>query len=295
MICLHPHCPMGHGAANWDLIVASPEAKVRPSDRLNLIIALSGCGPLGENIETIPTEIANSAPFKRILDLCPCLYAQVPDVASARGVVHLCEVTLGQRIDSNNVYDAFKIQHPTMPTIPFLYPPANPRAGGGDIMEALCSEVLSNHGVQHMELGPDNWPIWSSKSHLSLNSGRMNSLKLYGDILIPAAPHNILISVKSEAARERFVVSGNRLESVGFGFFNDPSEFWTVNRINLLKRWGFIAIYMPDDILQTLNQELHTKNRTNFAININGLPLYRPLNEFGPDMLRVAGEISCAL
>jgi hypothetical protein len=228
---------MGHGAPDWATVINSPAAKIRIGDRPQLLSALDSCGPLGSAIPAIPSGMIASAPFKRILDLCPCLYAQLPDAVSARGVVHLCEVTLGRIIDSASVYDAFKIQHPGMPAHPFLHPPANSGAGGGDIMEALCCEVLCNHGVPHMEIGADNWPVWSSKSHISLNSGRMNSLKLYGDILIPSAPHNILISVKSEAARERFVVSGNRLESVGFGFFNDPGEFWTVNRINLLKRW----------------------------------------------------------
>jgi len=218
MKCLHPHCPMGHGAPDWDSVVNSPAAKIRTGDRQRLVTALRDCGPLGTVIGTIPSNITASAQFKRLLNLCPCLYAQIPDVSSARGVVHLCEITLGEKIDSTNVYDAFKVQHPTVPMHPFLYPPAKSGAGGGDIMESLCCEVLCNHGVQHMELGTDNWPVWSSKSHLSLNSGPMNPLKLYGDILIPAAPHNILISVKSEAARERFVVSGNRLESVGFGF-----------------------------------------------------------------------------
>lgn len=159
-------------------------------------------------------------------------------------------------------------------------------------MEALCSEVLTNHGVPHMEVGHDGWPAWVSNSHVSLNGGKLKDLKLYGDILVPAAPHNILISVKSEAARERFVVSGNRLESVGFGFFNDASEFWTTSRMNLLKRWGFSAVYMPKKTLDEIQHHLIEKGTTTHAININGRPLYRDLIQFGDDIASVAGKMS---
>jgi hypothetical protein len=159
-------------------------------------------------------------------------------------------------------------------------------------MEALCSEVLTNHGIPHMAKTASGWPVWDSSSHVSLNTGKMRRLKLYGDILVPCAPHNLLISVKSEKARERFVVSGNRLESVGFGFFDDPSEFWTSSRMNLLKRWGFVAIYMPTDTLAAINAHLAAKRTTSHATNINGEPLYRDLAEFGPHIAKVAGKIS---
>lgn len=162
-------------------------------------------------------------------------------------------------------------------------------------MEALCGEVLSNHGVPHMSLDGEGWPEWASVSHVSLNKGKFSDLKLYGDFLIPSAPHNLLISVKSEAARERLIVSGNRLESVAFGFFNDPSEFWTENRMLLLKRWGFVAVYMPTNTLLSLNAELDSTGRAPQAININGRPLFRDLSAFGADMARVAGRVTFAL
>lgn len=159
-------------------------------------------------------------------------------------------------------------------------------------MEALCSEVLQNHGVPHMEMDSDGWPEWSSPAHVSLNRGKMRKVKLYGDLMIPSAPHNVLISVKSEAARERFIVSGNRLESVGFGFFNDPSEFWTSSRMDLLKRWGFAAVYMPGATVLAIEEHLRQKNTSSHNVNINGRPLFRALTEFGPDMYRIAGKLS---
>lgn len=164
-------------------------------------------------------------------------------------------------------------------------------AAAGDIAEALCGQVLTASGVPHMRLKADGWPLWASASHVSLNSGRMSRLKLYGDLLIPAAPHNVLISVKTEAARERLVVSGNRLESVAFGFFTDPNEFWSETRPNLYRRWGFSAIYMPNLTLREVGDHIRRSGRPQ-PTNINGRPLYRPLAEFGPDMLRIAGRVS---
>lgn len=295
MKCLHPYCPMGHGLDSWADVVASPQAKIQSKDQADLLLALAACGPLDSGLVAFPEGVVNRAPFQRLLRLCPCLYAQVPTKISARGVVHLCEVTLQQSIVSSNVYQAFQIQHPGAGTAPYRYPPAVSGAGGGDIMEAPCSEVLENHGVPHMDIDNHGWPQWSTKAHVSLNAGKMQPLKLYGDILVPCAPHNLLVSVKSEAARERFVVSGNRLESVGFGFFNDPSEFWTSSRMNLLKRWGFSAIYMPDNTLHAIDVHLAQKGTSSNAININGRPLFRSLSDFGGDIARIAGALSMAI
>lgn len=285
---------MGAGAHSWTEVV--DEARVRPADRQEFLDALNWYGPLGAAVvHEVTPMLASKAAFKRILELSPCLYAQINEKVTARGVVHLCEVTLGAPITSANVYQAFQVQHPATGTTPFQYPPRQAGAGGGDIMEALCAEVLSNHGVPAMLTDAAGWPIWSSPGHLSLNAGKLNPLKLYGDLLVPAAPHNLLISVKSEAARERFVVSGNRLESVGFGFFNDASEFWTQNRMNLLKRWGFVAVYMPAQTLALLNEHLAAQGTHQYAININGRPLYRPLEDFGRDIARVVGKLTIDL
>ncbi len=295
MKCLHPHCPRLGGMHNWADVVASSEANIQATKQKDILAALNPIGSLGTGSYKIPEHILESSSFARILELCPCLYSQIDVKISARGVVHLCEVTLDEKITSLNVNDAFKIQHPAIKTHDYKYPPIHAGAGGGDIMESLCAEVLTNHGIPHMELDSGGWPIWATSKHLSLNSGKMTALKLYGDILIPSAPHNILISVKSEAARERLIVSGNRLESVGFGFFKDASEFWTENRMNLLKRWGFVAIYMPAETLVLLRKELKAKGTESLAININGKPLYRPIEEFGDDMQRIAGKLSMHL
>lgn len=294
MQCLHPNCPRGRGLQSWAHVLALPDLKIKGSDRAPLLAALATCGPL-THVGNIPSTMLKRSVFKRLLACCPCLYVQVPIKVSARAVVHLCEVTLGQDIVSNNVYQAFEIQHPSMPHTPFLHQPMISGASGGDIMEAFCSEVLDNHGVPHVKKDADGWPIWTTRSHVSLNSGKMQPLKLYGDILIPCAPHNLLISVKSEAARERFIVSGNRLESVGFGFFSEAREFWTSSRMNLLKRWGFIAIYMPHTTLHKIEHHLNSVGTTSDATNINGRPLFRSLAEFGGDMHRIAGKLSLSI
>ena len=295
MRCLHPYCPTGHGHDNWEQVLEDESLRIRRNDKDSYLRYLSHFQDLAGAAGVEPELIAGTAGFKRVLAACPCLYAQIRLQATARATVHFCEITLGRAIDSHNVFDAFKIQHPNILEPTYAFPPCIPSTAGGDIMEQLCSEVLTNHGIPHMDFDEQGWPTWGANRHLSLNGGRMTPLKLYGDILIPAAPHNILVSVKSEAARERFVVSGNRLESVGFGFFNDASEFWTTSRMNLLKRWGFSAIYMPRETLDRLLAELDNRGTTSAAVNINGRQLFRPLEEFGDDMVNIAGKLSMSL
>lgn len=290
MRCFHPYCPMGGGLGDWQDVLGLPDLRIRKKDQLKLAAELAACGPISGRVALDPA-LTSTAAFRRLITACPCLYAQVDLRVSARGVVHLCEITLRARITSANVCDAFEIQHPSRGPA-FHFPPLAPGAGGGDIMEALCSEVLDNHGVRHMDCAADGWPTWTTCGHVSLNVGKLLPLKLYGDILVPCAPHNLLISVKSEAARERFVVSGNRLESVGFGFFSDPSEFWSRNRMTLLRRWGFVAVYMPANTLAAIESRLGTLDE---VVNINGRPLYRDLASFGNDIRRVAGRLSSDL
>ncbi|MDQ3246223.1 MAG: hypothetical protein M3Q52_04905, partial [Pseudomonadota bacterium] len=124
-------------------------------------------------------------------------------------------------------------------------------------MEMLFSEVLTDVGIPPMRLiadGPDRgWPIWSTPGHVLLNEGKMNDMRAFGDLLVPCAPTNLVISVKSEAARERLLYSSNAIEGIGFGFFNQPEEFWSVLRMKLYKRMGFSAIYLPSQTLDLIN------------------------------------------
>lgn len=146
-----------------------------------------------------------------------------------------------------------------------------------------------------MELDEDRWPIWTMPGHVLLNEGKMNSLRAFGDILIPCAPTNLVISVKSEAARERLLYSSNAIEGIGFGFFNEPSEFWTESRMALYKRMGFSVIYMPDETHTDVLNHVKDKEAEKHAVNINGTDLYRPLSIFGDDMRRIIGRSSMDL
>lgn len=146
-----------------------------------------------------------------------------------------------------------------------------------------------------MPLGPDRWPIWNMPGHVLLNEGKMSSLQALGDLLIPCAPTNLVISVKSEVARERLLYSANSIEGIGFGFFKEPEEFWTDSRMALYKRMGFTAIYMPAETHQRVIDHVNAAGSGRHAININGTDLYRPLTIFADDMLRVIGRSSALL
>lgn len=293
MKCLHPSCPMGGGLSTWEAVLSDPTFGINENERSRLLPIFESFG--GDFGVARPLPITNAALKKRLFDACPCLFSQVTERVTAAAVVHFCEITLRERITSTNVCAAFDIQHPKKPDTPYLYKPLAEGAGGGDIMEALCSEVLTNEGIPHMVLNEDGWPEWASPAHVSLNKGKFSKIKMYGDILIPAAPTNILISVKSEKARERLLVSGNRFESVGFGFFDEPSEFWSETRINLYKRMGFTAIYMPGPTLSAIAEYLSARKALDYAININGTQLYRDISNFGSEMKSIAGRITLDL
>jgi hypothetical protein len=162
-------------------------------------------------------------------------------------------------------------------------------------MEALCSEVLNNEGIPAMDLDGDGWPIWRMPGHILLNKGKMITVKAFGDILVPVAPSNIIISVKSQAARERLLYSANMIEGVGFGFFDQPKEFWSRSRMNLYKRMGFTAIYLPNATHADLMDHIRREHVESFAVNINGKELYRPLPRFGADMRAIVGKTSLEL
>ena len=241
---------------------------------------------------TLPPGVPNAV-LTRLMHLCPCLYNQVDRAPTPRAVVHFCELTLGTAITSANVHQAFLIQHPAAPG--FNPGPLRPCARGGTVMELLCSEVLATAGIPAMLPGPKRWPEWQMPGHVLLNEGPMKSLQALGDILIPCAPTNLVISVKSEVARERLLYSANSIEGIGFGFFREPQEFWTASRMSLYKRMGFTAIYMPDHTYSQVAQRVSSDGNDHHAININGTALYRPLSVFGDDMNRVVGRSSALL
>lgn len=296
MDCHHPFCTMRSSPGAWSDVVDLPSMKVRSADRGPLLARLNADfsqsprnppQPLG-----IPTSNGNL--LKRLLRHCPCLHNQIDVATTPRAIVHFCELTLGCRIDAKNVHDAFLIQHPSKG--PGFNPAPLKAAGdGGTIMEFLCSEVLRSADIPPMKLNEEKWPVWQMPGHVLLNEGKMNALRAFGDILVPCAPTNLVISVKSEVARERLLYSSNAIEGIGFGFFREPEEFWTESRMALYKRMGFSAIYMPDHTHQAVLGHISQTGTAKHAVNINGTDLYRPLSLFGNDMHRVVGRSSMLL
>lgn len=296
MRCLHPHCPLNPKLSTWEEVLAHPDLKLhlkyqgKAAAWLNTHFAT---GPVMPPAPKQPPSMPIAA-FGRLLRLCPCLFNQIDVAPTPRAVVHFCELTLGQKITAANVHDAFLIQHPKLP--PHFNPgPIKSCATGGTIMEMLCSEVLSYAGIPPMSLETTGWPDWKMPGHILLNEGKMSSLQALGDILIPCAPTNLLISVKSEVARERLLYSANSIEGIGFGFFKEPQEFWTSSRMSLYKRMGFTAIYMPNMTHQAVMSHVVSAGEERHAININGTALYRPLSIFAEDMCRIIGKSSALL
>jgi hypothetical protein len=291
MHCYHPHCPAGNGAASWEEVVDLPSLKAGKLEKLVLLAALKAdFGPLASPAVAKPLPTSNAALVSRLLRLCPCLFNQIEKPASAEAIVHLCEISLGTNITAANVYAAFLVQYPKKET--FKFPPLVGSVIGGTIMEMLCSEVLQNEQIPRMSLNDEGWPNWQAPGHMLLNQGKMRELQALGDILIPCAPTNLLISVKTEAARERLLYSANSIEGIGFGFFKEPDEFWTKSRMLLFKRMGFSAIYLPDTTHTAIQDTLAEREHQMFAVNLNGTQLYRPLTTFGADMRRVVGRSS---
>jgi hypothetical protein len=282
-------------AGGWADVVDNPELGARISQKTTLKAILNS----DFNVAPADPPVARAAPttsralLRRLLTLCPCLYNQIDVRTTPRAVIHFCEMALKAPITSSNVHDAFLAQHPSAPR--FNPSPIQSCTDGGTVMEMLCSEVLNSHGIPEMKLDTDDWPLWSMPGHVLLNQGRINALRALGDIMIPCAPTNLVISVKSEAARERLLYSANSIEGIGFGFFNQPSEFWTVSRMSLFKRMGFSAIYMPDNTHKQIMDHLKIEGTERHAVNINGSGLYRPLTLFGDDIRRVVGRSSMLL
>lgn len=286
---------MGTGARSWNDVaelVVPAGARRRAQAVADLTAALDRdfAQAPGAVAASLPEPTTVNAHFRRLLSLCPCLANQMDVPVDARAVVHLCELTLGGRISSGNVGQAFAIQHPNGRA--WRYPPFRvPTAGVGEISELLCSDLLANEGVPRMGLDGDGWPDWRMPGHALLNTGALRDLRALGDILIPCAPTNLLISVKTESARERLLYSANSIEGIGFGFFNQPDEFVTKRRIQLFKRMGFSAIYMPDVTIDQIRATLTARGVNPTSVqNIYGSQLYRPHSIFTSDMSRIVGR-----
>lgn len=296
MRCLHPHCPLNPQPSTWQQVVAHPDLKLQNKYRADAAAWLDAHFGFGPTMPPVPKQppAMPIAALGRLLRLCPCLFNQIDVAPTPRAVVHFCELTLGQKITATNVHAAFLIQHPKLP--PDFNPgPIKPCATGGTVMEMLCSEVLTSAGIPPMSPETKGWPDWEMPGHVLLNEGKMSSLQALGDILIPCAPTNLIISVKSEVARERLLYSANSIEGIGFGFFKEPEEFWTSSRMSLYKRMGFTAIYMPEGTHKAVMDHVVAAGEERHAININGTELYRPLSAFADDMRRVIGRSSALL
>ncbi|MHA1613597.1 MAG: hypothetical protein ACTSYJ_02060 [Candidatus Thorarchaeota archaeon] len=302
MRCLHPQCPMGEGKATWDEVLDSegvkpPNRAISERYRLQLLECLTECNDnFNEHVEI---ECGNKALVKRLFQTCPCLYAQNNRSVEYRSIVHFSEISLNNRITSVNVYDAYRTQHDRFPDYPMDAKPLGERsrsgAAAGKIMEAFCEEVLSNHGIPAMTLNQDNWPTWDIPAYINLTKGNLKELGFLGDFLIPAAPSNLLISVKTEKARERLLASGFGLPVVGFGFFSEPNEFWSKERMLSYRMTGFTAIYMPENTYRGIIEHLEENGIKDQNCNQFQRELYRPLTKFGDDIVRVTGKNAQAL
>jgi len=145
-----------------------------------------------------------------------------------------------------------------------------PAATTGNISERLC-----RYGLQAGITGP--------------NSGAFEQMPDYwkwvGDFYLLGAPFNIIVSVKSFAARERLLASrsGNLLSpTVGWGLFNQPAEF-SYDRLVSYAYRGFAAIYAPTALIQALPANVMA------FTNINGNPLMRDLAALVADVQHMMG------
>jgi hypothetical protein len=145
-----------------------------------------------------------------------------------------------------------------------------PAATTGNISERLC-----RYGLEAAIAGP--------------NGGTFDRMPDYwkwvGDFYLLGEPFNLIVSVKSFAARERLLASGsgNLLSpTVGWGLFNEPAEF-SYDRLVSYAYRGFIAIYAPAALTQAL-----PANALAFT-NINGNPLMRDLATMVPNIQHTMG------
>lgn len=126
-----------------------------------------------------------------------------------------------------------------------------------------------------------------------------------GDFAIMGSPFNLFVSVKSYKAKERLIVSGtgqNAAPVVGYGLFDDENE-WTPDRVKQYRQRGFIAIYMPNALYDTLaamvptTPGLSSRLRRKYSRsngypateipNIYDRPLLRKIEDFASDVAGV--------
>ncbi len=145
-----------------------------------------------------------------------------------------------------------------------------PAATTGNISERLC-----RFGLEAGVAGP--------------NGGAFDRMPDYwkwvGDFYLLGEPFNIIVSVKSFAARERLLASGsgNLLSpTVGWGLFNQPAEF-SYDRLVSYAYRGFNAIYAPAALIQALPANVMA------FTNINGNPLMRDLAALVGDIQHIMG------
>lgn len=202
MLCLHPYCPMKATPGSWDEAVDDPAMKVKPALRVALLADLNARfgAPASPAVARPPPPVLPGQ-LKTLFRLCPCLFNQIDVSPTARGVVHLCEVTLGGPITSANVHQAFLIQHPKAPG--YAIPPLGKARSGGAIMEMLCSETLASAGLPAMRLGKDRWPKWSMPGHVLLNEGKMAALKALGDILVAFDDEGLIIFLEAADTKSK--------------------------------------------------------------------------------------------
>lgn len=101
-----------------------------------------------------------------------------------------------------------------------------------------------------------------------------------GDVLLPGHPYDIAVSIKSFKAKERLIASGTGsllTPTLGWGLFNDPDE-WGFDRCNSYLYRGFLAIYMPHNLLMQLDPDQRGIQ------NFNGTKLLRDLQQFPSDV-----------
>lgn len=211
-----------------------------------------------------------------MLEDYPCFLSTLKGRPLARQLVHEAERELREPVSTKNLNEVFETQLSI----------ANRRRGGGRQRGAAVAGAVSELIIREVLLaaGLVESQVLSDKAFITLGRGRAQGLQNYGDFLIPSLPFNLLISVKTVAARERLIASASGADSVGVGFFGRADEF-NPSRTRMYQRSGFVGIYLPPNVLLKVAQRFDGP-----PLNNNGTPFYRPNTELGKDMFRIAGR-----